>query len=176
MHQDSPLLLILSTLWHSLHRHYSASASLPPSTPNNPYSAQQVCPRVQTTSTLSDPLYTLTFFSIPALPQTTSCLTLSIRFTHTILFKHLILRTFTLLVSGTFHTPVSVPCSALVQLLPHKDTFIPNPPFLDTDFSTPHELCFSFILCITSISHPPSATTCDIQILKTIYIQKRFAI
>ena len=44
--------------------------------------------------------------------------------------------------------------------------FMPNPVLLSKHFSAPHVLYSSFILCTTSISHPPSATTCYPRYLK----------
>ena len=52
----------------------------------------------------------------------------------------------------------------LVQLLLRVDAswpLIPNPLLLKTLFSAPQALYPSFILCTTSLSHPPSSATCD---------------
>ena len=48
----------------------------------------------------------------------------------------------------------------------HFLSFIPNPLLLRTLFSAPQALYPSFILCTTSLSHHPTAATCDPSYLK----------
>ena len=100
--------------------------------------------------------------SIPALQRTSSFLTLPIRDTPTKLLKHFISRTFTFLLS-TSHTPCLWPVQRswyIYSSYRHFLTFIRNPLLLRALFSDPQALYPSFILCTTSLSHPPSAATC----------------
>ena len=48
----------------------------------------------------------------------------------------------------------------------HLLAIIFNPLLLSTLLSAPHALYPSFILCTTSLSHPPSVATCDHRYLK----------
>ena len=78
------------------------------------------------------------------------------------LLKHFISRTFTFLLSALL-----IPawfCSAecigtITHSYRHFLAFIPNPLLLSTLFSASHTLYPSFILCTTSLSHPPTAAT-----------------
>ena len=107
--------------------------------------------------------------SIPALLHTSSFLTLSTYNTLTKLLKHFIWRTFTFLLSALLILTYPIPllCTKpLVLLLLHLDTCWPLSPILYCSihfppFSAPHAQYPSFILCTTSLSHPPSAATCD---------------
>ena len=96
-------------------------------------------------------------------------LTLSIRDTSTKLLKHFISRTFTFLLSALFKPHASATYNAVGTITPsyrHFLGFIPSPLLLSTLFSDPHALYHSFILCATTLSHPPSAATCDPRYLK----------
>ena len=107
--------------------------------------------------------------SIPALLRTSSFLTLSIRDAPTKLLKHFISRTFTFLLSALLIPHASAPCNAVCSITPSYGHFLavlPSPLLLSTLFSSPHALYPSFILCTTSISHPPPAATCDPRYLK----------
>ena len=102
--------------------------------------------------------------SVPALLRTSSFLTLSIRDTPTKLLKHFISRTFTFLLSAFLIPHTSAPYNAVGTITPSYKHFlacIPNSLLLRTLFSALQALYPSFILRTTSLSHPPSAATCD---------------
>ena len=126
-------------------------------------------PHAQTISILSDLLYSQNSLSIPALLRTSSFLTRSIRDTPTKLLKHFISKTFTFLHSALLIPHASAPYNSVGTIIPSYRQFldfIPNPLLLSTLFSAPHALYPSFILCTTSLSHPPSAATWDPRYLK----------
>ena len=102
--------------------------------------------------------------SIPAHLRTSSYLTLSIRDTPTKLLKHFISRTFTFLLSALLVPQASAPYNGVGAIAPsyrHFLAFTQNPLLLRTLFSAPHALYPWFILCTTSLSHPPSAASCS---------------
>ena len=77
--------------------------------------------------------------------------------------------TFTFLLSELLIPHASAPYNAvgtITHSYRHFFAFIPNPLLLRTLFSTSQTLYQSFILCTTSLSHPPSAATCDPRYLK----------
>ena len=141
---------------------------LRPSTPFWPYGTHPFFPHAQTISILWSALLANSL-SIPALLRTSSFLTLSIRDTPTKLLKHFISRTFTFLLSELLIPHTSAPSNAVGTITPsyrHFLAFIPNPLLLRTLFSAPQALYPSFILCTTSLSHPPSAANYDPRYLK----------
>ena len=105
--------------------------------------------------------------SIPALLRTSSFLSLSILDTPTKHLKYFISRIFTFLLSALLIPHASAPYNAVGTIITpsyrHLLAFISYPLLL---FSAPHALYPSFILCITSLSHPLSAATCDPRYLK----------
>ena len=105
--------------------------------------------------------------TLPALLRTSSFLSLPIRDTPTNILKHFISRTFTFLLSAILITHA---CLCSVQRCWYNYSFIYSSYLLSPilycseHFSafptnTPH----SFILCTTSISHPPSAAICRLE-------------
>ena len=89
--------------------------------------------------------------------------------TPTKLLKHIISRTFTFLLSALLIPHAFAPYNAVGTITPsyrHFLGFIPNPLLLRTVFSAPQAQYPSFIRCTTSLSHPPSAATCDSRYLK----------
>ena len=92
-------------------------------------------------------------------PHTVSSFrTLSIRDTPTKLLKHFISRTFTFRLLALLILHASAQYNAVGTITPsyiHFLAFISNPLLRSTLFNNPHALYPSFILCTTSLSHPP---------------------
>ena len=105
----------------------------------------------------------LTSFCCPKLPSNhPSSLTSGLLHTRPPLTLHL--KTFTFFLSALLIPHASAPYNAFGKMTPsyrHFLAFIPYPLLLSTLLSPPHALYPSFILCTTSLSHPPSTDTSD---------------
>ena len=111
--------------------------------------------------TLSSTLH-VNSFSVPALVLIYLGQILSIRDTPTQLLKHFISRTFTFLLSALLIPQASAPYNAVGTITSSYTLLRINPQSsIARHTSQRHTLYPSFILCPTSLSHPPAAATCD---------------
>ena len=141
---------------------------LPPSIPLWPYRTHQLSPRAQTISILSDQLYSQTI-SIPALLRASSFLLYPFTTLQPNFSKHFISWIFTFLLSALLISHAFAPYNAVGTITPSYRyflAFIPYPQLLSILSRAPHALYPSFILRTKSLSHPPTAATCDYRYLK----------
>ena len=138
-------------------------------TPFWQYGTHLFFPHAQTISALSDLLYSLTPYS--SYPTHLFISNSIHRDTPTKLLKHFISRTFTFPLSALLIPHASAPYNAVGTITPsygHFLAFIPNPLLLRTLFSAAQALYPTFILCTTSLTHPPSLPLAT-RVLKIIH-------